>query len=76
MLHHLLENVTLQLSTTDDLQSLCAPLAPFAKTHLKLLTDATKGRKKDEVDWRKRRKQVQEQNAINLGPYQVEELVF
>ena len=61
----------------EDLGLLCGPLAPFSKAQAKAVVDASSKKKRgEEVDWRKRRKQAMEQANLNLGPYQVEELVF
>lgn len=76
MLQRLSDSITPHVSANRDLEALRGPLRPFALAHKKTLADASGSRKKDEVDWRKRRKQAQEQAAINLGPYQIEELVF
>ncbi|THH11741.1 hypothetical protein EW145_g480 [Phellinidium pouzarii] len=76
LLQRLATDITPHAAVSDVLESLRGPLAPFAKAQSKALADVRAGKRKDEVDWRKRRKQTQEQTAINLGPYQVEELVF
>lgn len=59
-----------------DLEALRGPLAPFDKARAQAVAAAKEGRRKDGVDWRKKRRQEQEQAALALGPYQVEELVF
>lgn len=61
----------------EGLEPLRGPLMPFAKAHAKALVEGRGDRRKEpEVDWRRRRKQMQEQNELAIGPYQVEELVF
>ena len=65
------------VSMNAELELLRGPLAVFDKAQTRALSAPKDlGKKKDEVDWRKRRRQEQEQEALTLGPYQVEELVF
>ncbi|KAH8118420.1 hypothetical protein DFH11DRAFT_1839063 [Phellopilus nigrolimitatus] len=70
LIQRLSENITPHVTLSADLESLRGPLAPFAKAQMKALAEAGSGRTKESVDWRKRRRQAQEQSAINLGPYQ------
>lgn len=76
LLNRISANIAPQVKVNQDMEVLRGPLGPFARAHKKALVEASRGKKREEVDWRKRRKQAQEQAAINLGPYQVEELVF
>ncbi|KAI5123385.1 hypothetical protein M0805_006093 [Coniferiporia weirii] len=76
LLQRLAANIAPHTAVNEDLETLRGPLTPFASAQVKALTEASGGKKTGETDWRRRRKNTQEQAAINLGPYQVEELVF
>ncbi|KAL5487970.1 hypothetical protein ACEPAI_6078 [Sanghuangporus weigelae] len=76
-LQRISENIAQIHSSNLELQSLRGPLEPFARAQNRAIAEAANGGKKHEqVDWRKRRKEAHEQAALSLGPYQVEELVF
>ncbi|EJD01356.1 uncharacterized protein FOMMEDRAFT_147908 [Fomitiporia mediterranea MF3/22] len=77
LLQSISENVSLIQAENLGLVGLCGPLDPFARVQRKSLADAASGgKKRDEVDWQKRRKQAHEQAAISLGPYQDIDLFF
>lgn len=77
LLRSISQKISPQLSLNQVLEQLRGPLLPYTRAHAKARADA-KGdwQEKDTEDWRKRRRNMHEQNALNIGPYQVEELVF
>ncbi|KAL5527470.1 hypothetical protein ACEPAG_6261 [Sanghuangporus baumii] len=76
-LRRISENIAQIHSSNLELQSLRGPLEPFARAQNRAIAEAANGgKKREQVDWRKRRKEAHEQAALSLGPYQVEELVF
>ncbi|TDL29372.1 hypothetical protein BD410DRAFT_709844 [Rickenella mellea] len=58
------------IAAGDDMELLRGPLEPFVKAQAKALAGAQKGSRKQDSDWRQRRKQVHEQAAIAIGLYQ------
>ena len=77
LLQRISENIAQIQALNLELQSLRGPVEPFARAQNRAIAEAANGgKKREEVDWRKRRKQAHEQAALSLGPYQVEELVF
>ena len=76
LLRRMSELIRPHVSVNIELQSLRGPLEPFDKARAQAVAAAKEGRKKENVDWRKRRRAEQEQAALALGPYQVEELIF
>jgi hypothetical protein len=68
-----------ELKVIDELEQLRGPLEPFVKAQKKALADVASEVKKEQapqVDWRKRRKQAFARAALNVGLYQVEELII
>ena len=66
-----------QVALNNELEVLRGSIEPYAKAQARFVAEAKSGRKKEaEVDWRKRRRAVQEQNSVAIGLYQVEELTF
>ncbi|KAI0832732.1 hypothetical protein BC628DRAFT_1309590 [Trametes gibbosa] len=69
------------LATASALEHLCGPLAPFARAAAKAreageAKDGAKAADAGGRDWRRKRKAAQEQAAVAVGLYQVEELVL
>lgn len=69
-----------EIKFIDEVGQLCAPLESFVKVQKKLTLAEVAGEvKKDQisqVDWRKKRKQAFAQASLNVGMYQVEELMI
>ncbi|KAH8096702.1 hypothetical protein BXZ70DRAFT_331420 [Cristinia sonorae] len=67
-----------ELALNDEIEQLKGPLQPFVRAQAKAVSDAVNGPQKidPKVDWRQRKKAMHEQASMNIGLYQVEELVL
>lgn len=80
LLRKVYSHIQPEIKFIDEVGLLRAPLEPFVKAQNKLaLADVAGEVKKDQasqVDWRKKRKQAFAQANLNVGMYQVEELII
>lgn len=74
-----------EIQFTEAIQPLCGALDEFSRAHRRALRDAEKGASnakgasdgsKNQEDWRQQRKRVRELKGMNIGLYQMEELVL
>ncbi|KAI0939855.1 hypothetical protein AcV5_001129 [Taiwanofungus camphoratus] len=67
-----------ELTFISEMEQLHGPLQPFAAAHARAVIEGAQGVPKVDthVDWRRRKKRAHEQAEMNLGLYQVEELVI
>ena len=75
--HQLLRRISARLDpeieVIEEIEGLRGPLEPFAKAQAR---GSAEGQRKDQADWRRRRKIEHEQATMSIGLYQVEELVI
>lgn len=66
-----------ELASIDSIEPLRGPLEPFAKAQVRAIKAASEGgRREPLVDWRRRKRQAQEQTGLAVGLYRLEELVL
>lgn len=80
LLRNIHSHIEPELKFIGEVGQLRGPLEPFVKAEKKLMVDAANEIQKDQhapqVDWRKKRKQAFAQASLNVGLYQVEELII
>lgn len=75
-----------EIEFTEAIQPLCGALEEFSRAHKKALRDAAEksasnakgpsAGSKHQADWRQQRKRARDLKGMNIGLYQVEELVL
>ncbi|KAI9574316.1 hypothetical protein HD554DRAFT_2201400 [Boletus coccyginus] len=73
-LRRILSHIEPEITFIDSMEPLRGVLAPFVKAQL--LKEKTSGSKESPAEWRKRRKQVEEQASLSVGLYRLEELAI
>lgn len=78
LLRTLSERLQPELVLVSELQALQGPLQPFASAHARAVHEGAHGPPQTDlkIDWRARKKAEHEKNEMNLGVYQIEELVI
>jgi hypothetical protein len=66
-----------EMGLHEDMEYLRGPLEPFAKAQHRILKEKAEGVPKETPnEWRKRRKRQEQQVALGVGLYRLEELVI